>query len=71
MAKIVKCHGGGYTMVGRYTKAQEAEIYKMLGKGPIAWFRREPPGRTATPAGPVQDQELASDGRSPEAGDGH
>jgi hypothetical protein len=50
MAKVVKCHGGGYMMVGRYTKAQEAEIYKMLGDGPKSWFRRE---RPATPACPV------------------
>ena len=45
MAKKVKCHGGGYMMVGRYTKAQEAEIYKMLGDGPKSWFRRERPSQ--------------------------
>jgi hypothetical protein len=71
MAKVVKCHGGGYMMVGRYTKAQEAEIYKMLGDGPRAWFRRDPRDRTAAPAAPTQDQDLASDVRSPEASDGH
>ena len=53
MARLVKYHPDGcWVMVGRMTKAQEAEFYKQLGDGPRSWFRREPPARTATPDTP-------------------